>query len=78
MESRVGLWGGSCAVRIPKMAVQSLGLHEGEVVTLTLEDGALVLRPLKRGYTLDELVQQAKVMTPPDGWDDDAAGDEAL
>lgn len=78
MQSRVGMWGGSCAVRLPKMAVESLGLHEGETVNLSLEQGALVLRPAKVRYSLDELVSEAKELNAPESWDDGAMGDEAL
>lgn len=78
MQSRVGMWGGSCAVRLPKMAVESLGLHEGETVNLTLEKGALVLRPAKVRYSLDDLVAQAQGLEPPAALDDGAMGDEAL
>lgn len=45
MQSRIGLWGGSCAVRLPKMAVETLGLYEGETVSLQTRDGGLVIRP---------------------------------
>lgn len=78
MTSKIGLWGGSCAVRLPKMAVESLGLKEGEEVSLQLEGGALVIRPARRRYTLDQLVAQARTMIPPPALDDAPVGDEAL
>ncbi|WP_217356582.1 AbrB/MazE/SpoVT family DNA-binding domain-containing protein [Ruegeria atlantica] len=78
MHSKIGLWGGSCAVRLPKMAVESLGLKEGEEVSLQLDDGALVIRPARRRYALDQLVEQARAMTPPPALDDAPSGDEAL
>lgn len=78
MQSRVGLWGGSCAIRLPKMAVETLGLQEGEIVSLHIEGDALVLRPAKTGYALDDLVQQAKTITAPDPLDDAPVGEEAL
>ncbi len=78
MHSRVGRWGGSCAIRLPKMAVESLGLVEGEAVTLEIEDGALVVRPARRRYTLAELVRDAKGLQPPEPLDYAAMGDEQL
>lgn len=78
MQSRVGLWGGSCAIRLPKMAVESLGLHEGEQVSLNIEDGALVIRPAKARYALTDLVEEARGLTPPEALDDAPAGDELL
>ena len=78
MQSRVSLWGGSCAIRLPKMAVESLGLHEGESVSLHIEDGALVIRPAKPHYALADLVKEAKGLTPPEALDDAPIGDELL
>ena len=78
MQSRVGLWGGSCAIRLPKMAVETLGLHEGETVFLEIEQGALKIRPAKPRYYLDDLVEQAKGLQPPELLDDEAVGTEAL
>ena len=78
MHARIGLWGSSCALRLPKMAVESLGLREGEEVNLQLEDGALVIRPAKQRYVLDRLVEQARLMIPPSVIDDAPMGDEAL
>ena len=78
MHSRIGLWGSSCALRLPKMAVESLGLKEGEEVNLQLEDGALVIRPAKKCYVLNRLVEQARTMVPPTVIDDAPAGDEVL
>lgn len=78
MMLKIGLWGGSCAVRLPKMAVESLGLKEGGEVSLQLEDGALVIRPARRRYTLDQLVAEAGAMTPPPALDDAPRGDEVL
>lgn len=78
MQSRVGLWGGSCAIRLPKMAVETLGLHEGDAVSLEIEKGALMIRPARRRYVLAELVEQARLLEAPEPTDDPATGDEAL
>lgn len=78
MQSRIGLWGGSCAIRLPKMAVETLGLREGETVSLELEAGALVIRPAKPRYDIEALAEEARRLAPPEAWDDGAAGEEAL
>jgi antitoxin ChpS len=72
------MWGGSCAIRLPKMAVESLGFREGEAVQLDIENGALVIRPAARRYALDDLVAQARELTPPVALDDDPQGTESL
>ena len=78
MQSRVGMWGGSCAIRLPKMAVESLGLHAGEAVELHIENGALVVRPASSRYRLEDLVAEAKNLQAPEAIDDAPVGDEAL
>jgi antitoxin MazE len=78
MISKIGIWGGSCALRLPKMAVESLGLKEGEEVKLQLEDGALIVRPAKQRFLLEDLVQEARGLTAPAVIDDGPLGTELL
>jgi len=78
MRTRIGQWGGSCAIRRPKMAVETLGLHEGEHVDLHIEEGALVLRPSRPLYDLAEMVDAARKQVAPEPWDDSAVGTEQL
>ena len=78
MRSRVGMWGGSCAIRLPKMAVESLGLREGEAVDLQIEKGALVVRRGAPRYALKDLIDQAAGLAPPESLDDGAIGRETL
>ncbi|MGB0670699.1 MAG: AbrB/MazE/SpoVT family DNA-binding domain-containing protein [Rhodospirillales bacterium] len=78
MRSKIGLWGGSCAVRLPKMAVETLGFHEGETVDLQLENGALVIRPGRPAFDLSDLVREAKGLQAPESLDDEPQGSESL
>ena len=78
MKARVGLWGGSCAIRLPKMAVETLGMHEGESVEIHIDQDALVIRRGKPSYALDDLVAEARTLTPPAPLDDAPQGEEAL
>lgn len=78
MQSRIGLWGGSCAIRLPKMAVESLGFYDGETVSLEIENGGLVIRPTKKRYALNDLVCEARGLTAPEPLDDGPMGDERL
>ena len=78
MRSRIGTWGGSCAIRLPKFAVETLGLHEGQTVDLQIEDGALVVRRARPVFAIEELVAEARGLTPPDPLDDAPVGRESL
>lgn len=57
METQVAKWGHSLAVRIPKALAAQAHLQEGERLEMSVsEDGALVLRPARPRYSLDELL----------------------
>jgi antitoxin MazE len=58
MNAQVGKWGNSLAVRIPGIYARALGLAEGAELDLTCVDGCLQLRPRKREYRLEELLEQ--------------------
>lgn len=66
MQTKIGKWGGSCAVRLPKMAVETLNLKDGSAVDLTIENGTLVLKPVRTVPTLEELVEQMKTQEQPE------------
>jgi antitoxin MazE len=59
MKTTVQKWGNSYAVRIPKSFIKEVGLEYRTAVELTLEDGKLVIQPIKEEtITLDDLLAQ--------------------
>ncbi len=58
MNTQVGKWGNSLAVRIPGTYVKELELEEGMELEVTHVKGGLLLRPRKHEYTLDALLAQ--------------------
>jgi antitoxin MazE len=58
MRTQVGKWGNSLAVRIPGAYAKDLGLQEGMDLDVSLANGALMLRPGRKEYTLEELIEQ--------------------
>lgn len=60
MNTQVGKWGNSLAVRIPGTYAKELALEEGGVIEVTRVAGGLLLRPKNRAYTLEELLKQIK------------------
>ena len=57
MRTTIQKWGNSYAVRIPKSFIKEVGLEYRTDVELSLEDGKLVIKPIKeRTLTLDELL----------------------
>jgi antitoxin MazE len=58
MHTQLTMWGNSLAVRIPKALAQAIAAAVGSDVTITVEDGALVIRPAASSYNIDELVKK--------------------
>lgn len=81
MKARVCKWGNSLAIRLPKAAVDSLRVREGEPVDLVIEDDTLVIRAKRPHYTLEELVAAMRPEDEPEALDDvntPPLGDELL
>ncbi len=59
MQATIQQWGNSLALRIPKALARQTRIRKGSPVSLTLEKGRFIMKPLKRRkYTLDELVSK--------------------
>jgi antitoxin MazE len=56
MQTQVGKWGNSLAVRLPGAFAKDLGLKEGMELEISLANGGLLLRRSAKDYSLDELV----------------------
>lgn len=74
MRASVAKWGNSLAVRLPKDAVEAIGLRDGSPLDLTIQDGALTLRP--RRWDIKDLVAQIAGDPPPLEFDDPPRGSE--
>jgi antitoxin MazE len=81
MRARISRWGNSLAIRLPKAAVASLRVREGEPVDLVIEGDTLTIRPGRPRYTLEELVAAMRPEDEPEILDDvnaPPAGEELL
>jgi antitoxin MazE len=77
VETQIGRWGNSLAVRIPQALAREAQLEDGTPVELSVSDGSLALLPSRRRYSLEQLVNG---ITPDNrhsetGWGE-AVGDE--
>jgi antitoxin MazE len=81
MRARVSRWGNSLAIRLPKAAVASLHVREGEPVDLVIQGDTLMIRAERPRCTLEELVAAMRPEDEPEIIDDvnaPPAGDELL
>lgn len=57
MKTRLKMWGNSLGLRIPGAFAKETRLKENSVVDLTLEDGKLIIEPVKKSdITLESLL----------------------
>ena len=57
MKARLAMWGNSLGLRIPGAFAKETKLKKNSVVDLTLEDGKLIIKPIKKpGITLKSLL----------------------
>ena len=58
MSVKVKKWGNSLGVRIPKAIVEQVNLLENSEVEIESKNGTIVIFPVKKGYSLDSLLEQ--------------------
>ena len=65
----VSKWGNSTAIRLPKAVVEELGLKQGEVVEMTVQNGkAVIHKPMQLlAPTLEEIVAEIERL----GWENE-------
>jgi antitoxin MazE len=59
IKSTIRTWGNSLAVRIPKSVSEDLGIGANAAITMSIDDGALVIAPVtSRKKRLQKLLSQ--------------------
>lgn len=58
MQSQIGKWGNSLALRIPNAVAREAAVTDGRPVDISVDRGRIVITPLDQmpRYSLDELV----------------------
>jgi antitoxin MazE len=57
MIRKISTWGNSLGVRLPQAVLEELGLNDGAIVNIIVENNKIVLSPIKEAYDLKELVK---------------------
>lgn len=61
MQTKVQKWGNSLGVRVPRSLAAEAQVQEGTPVDLSVEDGRLLVRPLRvRKYALRVLLRKVR------------------
>jgi len=56
MYTTIRKWGNSRAVRLPKAVLEMADLHENDRVKIKVQDGKLIISPVKKHKTLEERI----------------------
>jgi len=78
MRTEIAKWGNSLAVRLPKQIIEQAGLTEGAAVELDVASGAVILRPTRPHYTIDELLAGITPENQHESFDDGPVGHELI
>ena len=54
--TQIAKWGNSLALRLPKSVALEVRLGEGDTVDVSVKNGAIVIRPSRPTYSLEQLV----------------------
>lgn len=65
ITTQVSKWGNSLGVRLPKSVARAAGVDAGDTVEVSVDDGAIVVKPSVRRYSLDELVRRVNKRNRP-------------
>jgi antitoxin MazE len=77
----ISKWGNSSAIRLPKAALEELGLKQGDTVDLTVENGKAVIEPARpKKITLAWIISETKRLGPENApetadWGPDTPGE---
>jgi len=54
--TRIARWGNSLGLRLPKSVAREARVGEGDTVDISVKSGAIVIRPSRPTYSLEQLV----------------------
>ncbi|MEN0659737.1 AbrB/MazE/SpoVT family DNA-binding domain-containing protein [Caldifermentibacillus hisashii] len=58
VTTKVQRWGNSLAVRLPKVILDDLNIKEGSDISISVENNAIKIIPIKKKPTLEELMSK--------------------
>ena len=58
ITTQVSKWGNSLGLRLPRSVTREVQLDEGDTVNVSVDKGAIVIRPGRPRYSLDRRVRR--------------------
>ncbi len=65
----VSKWGNSLGVRLPKALAAEVGVSDGQTVDVRVEDGRLIVEPVRKTYSLEQMMENVTPEAMREAWD---------
>ncbi len=69
MQVLLSKWGNSLGLRLPKALTAEIGVSVGQKVEVRAEDGRIIVEPVRKTYTLEQLMENVTPEAMREAWD---------
>lgn len=69
MQVVISKWGNSLGLRLPRALTAEIGVSEGQKVEIRAEAGRLVVEPVRKTYSLEQMMENVTPEAMREAWD---------
>jgi antitoxin MazE len=69
MQVLLSKWGNSLGLRLPRALTTEIGVSEGQKVEIRAEHGRLIIEPVRKLYSLEQLMENVTPEAMREAWD---------
>jgi antitoxin MazE len=69
MQVLVSKWGNSLGVRLPQALAAEIGVTEGQKVEVRAEGGRIIVEPVRKPLTLEQMMENVTPEAMREAWD---------
>ena len=69
MQVLLSKWGNSLGLRLPKALTAEIGVSEGQKVEVRAEGGRIIVEPVRKTLTLEQMMENVTPEAMREAWD---------
>ena len=69
MQVLLSKWGNSLGLRLPKALTAEIGMSEGQKVEVRSEGGRIIVEPVRKTLTLEQMMENVTPEAMREAWD---------
>jgi len=69
MQVLLSKWGNSLGLRLPKALTAEIGMSEGQKVEVRVEGGRIIVEPVRKTPTLEQMMENVTPEAMREAWD---------